>query len=363
MLKKIAYPLFLLVFTVVTLEVILHFYNPFSPRLRGNAIVLPTDQTYIIENADNPKLERSITKKTNSLGFHGDEPPASFSDLLTIVTVGGSTTECLYIAEDKTWSYLLGKKLSNDLSNVWLNNAGLDGHSTFGHQILLDDFLIRLKPKVIIYLVGANDRGFAKMRDYETTFIDRPIFTYLKKSELFNLYLNYRRSQAAKKLGVSHRYLDFANAEQLELSESDQAAILADFKTNLPDYKARLEKLVQTTKDAGIEPILVTQPTSLGEGIDPETGADLEKIKLDEHFNGKVSWQAMEAYNQVTRDVGAANGVLTIDLARSLPKNSRYFYDEWHYTNEGSIKIAEILAREISPHLKGKYPQLVSNPQ
>ena len=35
-----------------------------------------------------------------------------------------------------------------------------------------------------------------------------------------------------------------------------------------------------------------------------------------------------------------------------MPKDSRYFYDVCHYTNEGSKKVAEILADEIVPFLR-----------
>ena len=47
------------------------------------------------------------------------------------------------------------EKLAYEL--VWLNNAGLDGHSTFGHEILLRSHIIKLKPDMIIFLTGIND--------------------------------------------------------------------------------------------------------------------------------------------------------------------------------------------------------------
>lgn len=54
---------------------------------------------------------------------------------MTIISVGGSTTECFYISDDKTWTHILGMKLKSVFTRVWINNAGLDGHSTFGHII------------------------------------------------------------------------------------------------------------------------------------------------------------------------------------------------------------------------------------
>ena len=50
---------------------------------------------------------------------------------------------------------------------LWLNNAGLSGNSTFGHYILMQDYLVKLKPKVVIFLVGINDLGIRGERDFD----------------------------------------------------------------------------------------------------------------------------------------------------------------------------------------------------
>jgi len=96
--------------------------------------------------------------RENSLGFRGPELPADLDDRLSILTVGGSTTECFYVSEGKTWSDLLARRLEGRLDRVWLNNAGLDGHSSFGHRVLLSsEAVVRLHPKVVVFLVGCND--------------------------------------------------------------------------------------------------------------------------------------------------------------------------------------------------------------
>lgn len=44
-----------------------------------------------------------------------------------------------------------------------------------------------------------------------------------------------------------------------------------------------------------------------------------------------------------------------IDLARELPKSSKYFYDFFHFTNDGARKAGDIIYSHLSQHLQIKY--------
>jgi hypothetical protein len=90
------------------------------------------------------RVDKEIVVIKNSLGFRGPEMPADFRDRLSVFTVGGSTTECSFLAEDKTWPRRLADRLGTRIPSLWLNNAGLDGHSTFGHIHLLRQILVPL---------------------------------------------------------------------------------------------------------------------------------------------------------------------------------------------------------------------------
>src|SRR4051812_45338107 len=152
--KRFFYVLYMVVLVPLLLELALRIYNPFNFRIKGDKILLQANKEFIIHNNTIPVIDSSIVHRKNNLGMRGPDKPDSFQKYLSIITVGGSTTECGYITEGKTWSDLLAKKLMKNYSLLWLNNAGLAGHSTFGHSILVHDYLIKLKPKVILFLVG-----------------------------------------------------------------------------------------------------------------------------------------------------------------------------------------------------------------
>ena len=116
-------------------------------------------------------------------------------------------------------------------------------------------------------------------------------------------------------------------------------------------YRDRLEKLVRVSRAHGIEPVLITQPTLYGPGVDPATGVDLGKIKLGEKMNGALMYAVVELYNETLRQVAAQDKVLLIDLAREMPHDSRYYYDYLHYTEAGADRVAEIIYRDLRPFL------------
>src|SRR2546421_38436 len=154
----IGYLVYLLLITAVFMEIILRIYDPFHASVRGNHITLLANLTREIHNNDVvDKLDKTIIVRTNSLGFRGPDLPKDDKQYLKILTVGGSTTECLFINDGSTWTDLLGNNLNDHFEKVWINNAGLDGHSTFGHLILLKEYIVKLKPDVCIFLIGCND--------------------------------------------------------------------------------------------------------------------------------------------------------------------------------------------------------------
>jgi len=89
-------------FSITCLEVLLRIYNPIESRVRGDRIVLPIQKTYVSKNETISGLDQAITHTKNSLGFRGPEPPLDGEPTFSIITVGGSTTECSLITDGKT---------------------------------------------------------------------------------------------------------------------------------------------------------------------------------------------------------------------------------------------------------------------
>ena len=349
-------------------EMFVRCYPPLEMRFLGGRLRLPFNRRIEITNEKFPSLDPVILHSTNSLGFRGPEPPADFGNHLSIVTVGGSTTECYYLDDRRTWPARLAEMLDRDFDRVWINNAGLDGHSTCGHQLLVKQFIGPLKPKVVLYLIGINEVGNADANHWDQELLTHTDANSLKRfvhrmadcSALAALAVNLRRQRAAQAQGLLHGTVmhDPGLSQTVEpLSDDERQKELDRHRGEfLPGYESRLRHLIAMTRGFGIEPVLMTQPVLCGPVQDDATGIDLALIRTG-NVDGKTQWDVLELYNDLTRRVAAEEMVLLIDLARRLPKSSRYYYDWLHYNNDGAEAVAEIVDADLAPWLAERFPQ------
>jgi lysophospholipase L1-like esterase len=359
--KRLGYLAYLFAVTFIVLEILLRLYNPFQFRLKYNKLILPISQQQVIKNTINDKLDATIINRRNALGFRGEEKPADFSTKLSIITVGGSTTECHFLSEGKTWPDMVAKGLKSMFKNTWLNNAGFDGHSTFGHQVLLNDHLKILKPKVVLFLVGINDiendqPTFHDKLNTKGAYADFKHFIFTN-SEVLNLGLNLVRGWRSQRVNnTTHYPINLIRYDTLVLSDAQQKERLAIQDKYLPNFQRRIGELIDTCQAYGILPVFLTQPNLAGVGKDSITGANLETIDVGDHLNGKLLWNILERYNIETIKTCQEKGVDVIDIARQLPKSSLYFYDVSHYTNEGARKLATIITPALTNILRQRFP-------
>ncbi|HYU34750.1 MAG TPA: SGNH/GDSL hydrolase family protein [Thermoanaerobaculia bacterium] len=346
-------------------ELVLRARNPLGFRMRGNTLRLPANQVYDIradQKSRSDQLDAHVIHTKNSLGFRGPEPPDDFADWLTLVAVGGSTTECFYLSDGRTWPERLAVRLRPELRKVWVDNAGLDGHSTFGHLLLTRQALVPLHPKVILYLAGLNDMFTDAPRELDRIG-QNPWAEIADHSELAATLLNlYRwsRTRKFKDLGAMPKPLALRDRPLHPVPPAMAERLWKEQAPRLAAFRDRLERLVALDREHGIEPVLITQPSLLG-GVDSRTGIDTRpmEVELWEKLDGALAWRLLERYNDVTRQVGRERGVLTVDLARSLPKDSTFFYDFFHMTNQGADRVGAILHDALAPWLSARYPGYV----
>ena len=352
-----------LLISVIIAEIILRIYNPIPATVKGDSIVLRANYKTIWLNNTDSRFPPEIVVSGNSLGMRGPELPTTKA--FKIITVGGSTTQSVYIPDGKTWIDILDLKLKNKYNNIWLNNAGLSGHSTFGHIIFMEDYIVSLKPDIVIFLLGANDLERKDPLDFrreqEFGFFDTSSYvnfikTLLYRSELVGLLINLKRAYSAHRANITHGLgYDLTQETHVVISDEFRLEKIRRQKPYLQGYKDRLLELIEISRNNNITPIFITQPVLVGNQIDPTTGVDLSSIKgfmTVYPTDGRLAWELLELYNDITREVGVENNVHVIDLAKEMPKDSKYYRDLLHFTIEGSEKIAEIVSIPLLEILK-----------
>jgi lysophospholipase L1-like esterase len=313
---------------IVICELLLRIYNPLPARIRGNEIRIIANYERIIKlEVSNHDLDSFIHYSTNSIGFRGAERPELDDEYYEIFTVGGSTTECALLDDEKTWSAILARTLPQCKSKLWINNAGIGGCSTYGHLMLLDEHVLAMKPDMILFLVGANDllKGHYNIKDeFLQTGLRYKKMKLMAKSELFSLLLNLYRSQFATRARVNHNF----NQQPIkELSDETLKARLQLHKNNQDAYANRLKMIITLCQQNNILPVLITQPIYI-------------RSKYD-------ICHEIDIYNVTTLQTAKESSIPSIDLADQLENKPEYYYDNMHFTNQG----AEAVARLLHAHL------------
>jgi hypothetical protein len=365
---------------LAAVEIALRVRDPFGFRVHGSRLTLPANTQWVWPCGLAP-FDPVIVHTKNSLGFRGPEPPSDFARRLTVVCVGGSTTECRMLSDGTDWPAIMATRLAPRFSGLWVNNAGLDGHSTFGHILLVQDCLSRLHPKVAVFLVGRNELWNDRPNQFDcATEAGRrrlsaggTIMIWLaERSRVASMILNLaryreavRRGQAYFGLRTEKGSIALSYARGMVRAWSDGPRLPADLARTeallaqhrqffIEPYRERLAALVRQARAAHIEPVLVTQPVLPGfDPLDaPEQAGALASAEVVRGVDGRSFRALMDLYNRTLIEYAQAASVPVIDLAASLPRRAAYFYDDSHFTRAGAEAVGNIVAAGLAPILE-----------
>ena len=359
MVKNLKALFFGLLVALVLCEIVLRIYNPFSNFTKQGKLVLPANQQTVFNNQWIKQLDAKISYSRNALGFRGPMPTDSIHKLNSIITVGGSTTECRFLSDSTTWPFLLSEQLKDSIPNLWVNNAGIDGHSTFGHLLLMKEYISKLKPKYVVLLTGVNDvetekpERFDVMNENKLQYSSVKAFikSLLNKTEIGATVFQLYNIRSAYKKGLIHKDVDFKQLRDTTYTAAYIQETIARQKNYLIGYQSRLQEIISICKANHIQLILLTQPSLYGSYTDSTTGIkmDLKFLESNPDKNNLLQEQVLEEYNNVVRSF--SNDATVIDLAKLMPKNTVYYYDFIHFNKQGAAKVAEILNKEIESRI------------
>lgn len=344
---------------VLTAETALALVIPAGWRLWGDRAVLPASVEQTIRGGQASGLDRPISVWHNSLGFRGLEP-GLLRPALQVIAIGGRCTASPLQSDDKDWPHLVESRLRSTYPTLSITNAGVSGLSTFGLTALLEEGAVPLAPRIVLILPGLEDLG-----RLEPTKRDKAMETAAgsggwpravlrraaRRSALVATALALSRTQVAPPFaGANVVRFELGARPQLEVDAESVRRAAEDHRLHfVPAYRERVAKLVRLSREAGAEPVLLTQPALYGPGTDERSGVALEGVAVDEEagLSGAEAWAVLEAYNDALRSLAAEEGVSVIDLARQLPKSSNLFHGFVDFTNLGAERAAEIVAAEL----------------
>ena len=308
--------------------------------------------------------------RVNSLGFRGDELPGE--PCYRILALGGSTTECSFVDQPVSWPQLVGDRLAESSGRcVWVANAGRSGFTSRRHAVQLRH-LLEQEPRfdAIVLLVGVNDLCNRLQYGSEEPPEDALTPAGIPVSKCFSvvprgqdpeqpILKRTALADAAKRLrdlALGTQEYDRIGTKYVRWRQHRRGA--TEFRPELPEldraltaYRENLRECAELARAAGVRLVLLTQPSIWGPDLPPEirrllwlggTGNYQEEIGLP-YYSAAAMAEGMRRYNDALRAFAVEEDLELIDLAPEIPKDATSFYDDVHFNDEGSRRVADVV--------------------
>jgi len=380
MIKNLALTISSIVIGLVVCEIILGLVYPEPPIFSYFVWPPYLKEIFKIEPGVMPGIYGDSFFSINSAGIRGDE--FSGDQDYRILTLGGSTTECILLDDKEAWPYLLQKKLSGSTGrNVWVGNVAKSGLNSRDNLVqlprLLDEY-----PDIdaVILMEGVNDlmMRLARNDDYNPDYLltakgkkrsfgrafqhvkvsydktDRNLF--FKKTAIWRTIRKLRKAMSITKKDKNNLMVQdssgkayiHARAVRKTMRKIDH---LPDMAPALAEYGRNLNTMVDEARKRDIRVIFITQPSLYKEGMAQEErdllwlggNANIRSGKITGFYSAEALMSGMRMYNLTTLKVCRARRIDCIDAAAHIPKSVEALYDGVHFNEKGARLVADMI--------------------
>jgi lysophospholipase L1-like esterase len=302
--------------------------------------------------------------RVSALGFRADERPPDVE--LSILALGGSATECLYLDQDEAWPALLQGELATRLARrVWIANAGRSGRTTRDHALQARHLLAQ-EPRFerVLVLTGVNDLCAWLAADEERApsaelgrafdVVPRELAdgSWWRRTALFELGRGLRARWHVAPLTQDPSGTIYATWREHRRRAHGWLDELPDPGAALAGFRAALRDLAASCARHGAELVLVTQPALWASGLAPEAEAclwmggvgDYQASAGCDYYTSAALQRGLARFNAELEAFAREERVALLDLARALAGDARSFYDDVHFNEEGARRVASFLA-------------------
>ena len=275
---------------------------------------------------------------------------------LTIVFLGGSTTECLYMEEENRFPYVVGRLLEEKTGKKTNSyNGGKAGNNSLHAIDLLINKIIPLKPDVVVFMENINDlsvllyqKTYWTVGNARSPIIDKPatLKTVGKNLEedfhLLRDLLIPNLAREFRKISLRFRNLDEFQGSRGKQIQIDENYLVHEFSLNL-------QTLVSICQARNLTPVLMTQANRLTAQPDPFVRRVMQRLEQEQGISYADYKKIYDKFNAAIVAVGAKNHLTVIDLAGEVPPAKEFFVDLVHFNDHGSRYAAKIISERLAP--------------
>jgi lysophospholipase L1-like esterase len=322
----------------------------------------PLFRDVLVPNQDAMRMSDGLVQKPYVIRVdrQGFIMPSRIHDRpdLTIVFLGGSTTECVYVDEDNRFPYLVGRLLERQ-THLTVNsyNAARSGNNSLHSLNILLNKVVNLKPDIVVMMHNINDLAILMYeKSYWNTNSSRspiqerlPTFKTLVQDLRQDFYLVRDITFPNLSREVKKFFASPGKAKGDEFHKVRGQKITIDQELLVREFALNLQTFINICRARGITPVLMTQASRFTDHPDPLIKKLMGNLEADQGITYAEFKSAFDRLNRTILEVGAKNQVLVIDLAGEIPPVRENICDVVHLNDRGSRLVAARIAADLTP--------------
>jgi lysophospholipase L1-like esterase len=303
---------------------------------------------------------------------------------IRLFTLGASTTEENGTDDNKTWTSLLTKDLSNYTSKeIELINMGLAGLRIHHHYVSLKN-IKKFKPDIIVFLIGINDWNHHIVNDKNYIFPYFEIKYEFTNSTLFKIVKNIKKqinrkfikndkkeikvikntlvpNELKKQIINGENYYFAENTDKKfvdwlkPMSNSLEKEVKKKFKPNnvSEEYNYWINLIIKECKSNKYKCFFINQPTGYNTKVSDKLKKRFWMTPPNQDFTLDLDSMIhiSSIYNNYLENIIKKNQLSFCDLSSSIEPNTKYLIDDCHYTEKGSSKVSKVISECLKKKL------------
>ncbi len=334
-------------------------------------VLVPGSEWTVAESRDIRGVRGVSRYRVNAEGIRGRLSGPDSAEY-RLLAVGGSTTQSANLDDDEAWTHLLETRLgrTTDGRVTWVGNVGASGLRAAHHVVQLD-YLLRQPPRVqgIIMLLGVNDLAAALAQGWHYRPADdstpeakgRVLFKAFARAPAVSTEPRFKRTalwrlaRRARQNWTAQRFIGHSS-EGVRRARAHRAASptvdsLPPLDQPLADYRHNLGAIADRAAAVGVRIVFVTHPYLWRSDISAEDGGLLWFGWIGDNWTTATAYytpgalaRGMETYNLEMLSFCKERRLECVDAASTLNAEPDILYDDVHFTERGSARLAEVLA-------------------
>jgi lysophospholipase L1-like esterase len=320
-----------------------------------------------------PGLKNTIIYESRKFGLRSlsridnDKP----ENTIRILCFGASTTNQPTQETRDTWcgilEILLKHRIKSEHINIQTMAFGVGGFRAAHNAYWLQETFDKIKPDIVITMLGINDLAWNGGQNYQYRNIDEKLRSIKKQqagvikkkclqySQICRRFYHLKRKIKVKEQIEDNKVVEWHSANLPELRKKYREYPLITSPSRQPDpiieFRDATQWIVNFLQKRDVNLIMLGQPVLWKPSMSEE-----EYNSLWFYINtplGPVrapgAWleNEMARFNNIQKNIAEKHAIKFLNLDNAIPKNMQYYFDDCHYTDHGSKTVADFVLPEL----------------